>query len=196
MKRFCAILLVIMLLAGNVFSYAEDINDGEFEITFDDSDELDIEDVEAFKGDNLSIEGEEVDIEDGILEGVVQDLEGLEDQDSLGMETEEANAGAEIATNASSVTINDYSYTFSNGRACITGYKGGATSITLPTSVEYDGTTYKVTGIGDKAFESTNLASVEIPDTINSLGCYAGLLCVQTLCESDFPDDQWRHKEW
>lgn len=45
------------------------------------------------------------------------------------------------------------------------------TSIDIPASVEYDGVTYSVTMIGDKAFSScSGLTSVAIPNSVKSIG--------------------------
>ena len=51
-------------------------------------------------------------------------------------------------------------------------------SITIPQSVEYDGTTYSVTVIGQLAFaDCTEVTSVEIPNSVTSIGNYAFSYC-------------------
>lgn len=46
-------------------------------------------------------------------------------------------------------------------------------SVVIPSSVEYDGTEYTVTGIGDKAFfSSRSMTSLVIPEGITSIGSY------------------------
>ncbi len=50
----------------------------------------------------------------------------------------------------------------------------GLTSVTIPATVTYDGTTYSVTSIGSSAFENcTGLTSVAIPESVTSIGWYA-----------------------
>ena len=47
----------------------------------------------------------------------------------------------------------------------------GLTSVTIPSSVTYDGTTYSVTSIGDEAFNyCTGLTSITIPNSVTSIG--------------------------
>ncbi len=43
----------------------------------------------------------------------------------------------------------------------------------IPESVDYDGNTYAVTGIGDDAFEYSTIKTVSIPETITKIGSYA-----------------------
>ena len=116
MKRYFAMLLVVMMLAGSFVSYADKVNDGEIELTLDDSDAVAIEGVEALD-DDIVLSEEEVGVEEVILDELALDLEGMEEQEYQDADREEADAA--IATNDSSVTVGDYAYTFSNGRACI-----------------------------------------------------------------------------
>ena len=46
-------------------------------------------------------------------------------------------------------------------------------NIVVPDSVQYNGTTYKVTSIGNYAFNSANLSSLTLPQGIRSLGEYS-----------------------
>ncbi len=56
-------------------------------------------------------------------------------------------------------------------------YKG-LTSVTIPSTVTYNGTTYNVTSIGENAFRyCTGLTSVTIPNSVTSIGWYAFLDC-------------------
>ena len=55
-----------------------------------------------------------------------------------------------------------------DGDTAITGLSG---SVTIPSSVKYGRTTYKVTAIGDKAFlRCSDITSLEIPDTVTAIG--------------------------
>ena len=51
-------------------------------------------------------------------------------------------------------------------------------TVTIPSSVTYDGTTYSVTGIGTNAFKgSKDLTKVYIPGTIRNIGYSAFMNC-------------------
>ena len=67
----------------------------------------------------------------------------------------------------SAATYGDFEYTLEDDYTCtITKYNGSAANVTIPS--EIDG--YKVCGIGDYAFQSSNMKSVYIPDTVTFLG--------------------------
>ena len=54
----------------------------------------------------------------------------------------------------------------------------GLTTATIPETVTYNGTTYSVTSIGDKAFMyCTSLTSITIPNSVTSIGGYAFYDC-------------------
>ena len=53
-----------------------------------------------------------------------------------------------------------------------------AGSISIPASIKYNGTTYKVTSIGESAFEyCSSLTSITIPSSVTSIGDYAFSEC-------------------
>ena len=55
-------------------------------------------------------------------------------------------------------------------------YKG---NVTIPNSVEYNGVTYSVTGIGSYAFEDcSSLTSITLPESVTSIGNYAFGDCI------------------
>jgi len=61
-------------------------------------------------------------------------------------------------------------------------------SVTIPSSVTYDGETYLVTGIGNGAFfQCTNLKSVDIPNSVTEIGGSAFQECT-SLTSIDIPN--------
>ena len=83
-------------------------------------------------------------------------------------------------TPASSFT---FSYSDTNNTASITKFVGSETEVIIPSTVEYNGTTYKVTAIADGTsnisgvFYNSNITSVVIPDTVTSIGDWAFRSC-------------------
>ena len=67
-------------------------------------------------------------------------------------------------------------------RTQVTGYSGSLVNITIPESVAYEGLTFNVTSIGDKAFyKCTSLASVTISNSVTSIGDYAFCNCTSLI---------------
>jgi len=65
----------------------------------------------------------------------------------------------------------------------IAGYIGASTSISIPETLEINGTSYSVTGIGGNAFKgSTSLTSITVPTTVTEIsdsafsGCSAAIM--------------------
>ena len=51
-------------------------------------------------------------------------------------------------------------------------------SVTIPSTITYNGTTYSVTSIGDEVFRGcSDLTSINIPNSVTSIGWYAFLYC-------------------
>ena len=78
-----------------------------------------------------------------------------------------------------------YDFNESNKTASVT-YRGGypgswsdtySGSVVIPSSVTYNGITYSVTSIGNRAFQSCSLKSITIPNSVTSIGNYAFMLC-------------------
>ena len=62
--------------------------------------------------------------------------------------------------------------------ATVTGHDGSVGgSLVIPSTVTYNGAEYRVTAIGESAFEGADMTSVEIPDTVKSIGDYAFFDC-------------------
>ena len=67
---------------------------------------------------------------------------------------------------------------------------GTATVVNIPSEVKYGGTDYKVTAIGDGAFERKQLTEVNIPNSVTSIGDFA--LRGNQLTEVTLPDSVTR----
>ena len=85
--------------------------------------------------------------------------------------------GLMSADPTSGTRVGDLYYTFSGSNATLIGYASTAdwSQVTsLPDTVEYNGTTYTVTNITQKAFENcTNLALTSLPAGVTYIGNYA-----------------------
>ena len=79
------------------------------------------------------------------------------------------------------VTINGLTYNLATGIpnvATVVGFVGSPTNLVIPSSVDYGGTIYTVTTIGDYAFQNcTSLTSVTIPDSVTTIETFAFSIC-------------------
>lgn len=79
-----------------------------------------------------------------------------------------------IVNVSAGTTTDGFEFTVSSGRATITGYKGKAKSVIIPTKIDNN----TVTAIGSEAFsECRTMVNVSIPDTITSIGDWAFYGC-------------------
>ena len=79
-------------------------------------------------------------------------------------------------------------YTLNNDwTATVSACDPTVTSIKIPSNVESNGQTYTVTSIGDGAFASRYITSVDIPDSVISIDSYAFASC-RSLTSVDIPD--------
>ena len=87
--------------------------------------------------------------------------------------------------------IGDLFYTFSGSNATVVGYSSSidwTTFNTIPDTVENDGVTYTITGIGSSAFANcTNLALTSLPSGLTSIATYGFRGCTN-LALTSLPD--------
>ena len=162
--------LILLLAAYPMSTMADETTELIIEDVFTD----DSEDTLDILEDDLSQAPEVIDSDDDIILGPIEDFTDLNTAtDWMNLDETPVLDEAvdnEAVPNASDTRIGDYSYTFANGLATITGYSGSNTTLTLPDKVIYEGTTYDVTGIGGNAFKGSNITAITIPAKINSLG--------------------------
>ena len=79
-------------------------------------------------------------------------------------------------------------YTLNNdGTATVSACDRTVTSIKIPSNVESNGQTYTVTSIGDDAFASCHITSVDIPDSVTVIDSWTFIECTD-LTSVDIPD--------
>ena len=89
-----------------------------------------------------------------------------------------------IIGNGNTVTIDNLKYQLNNDQtASLVGYTASLENLMIPEKISYEGYTFNVTSIGDKAFyKCTSLTSVTIPKSITTIGSlvfgFAGLQSV------------------
>ena len=96
-------------------------------------------------------------------------VELLRNNDSGGSDVQQENTSDEKEQTTG------FKYTVQGNEAIITGYSGQDTDIVIPSSI--DG--YRVTAIGDNAFEDTMLTSVIISNGVKQVGWFAFNGCMK-----------------
>ena len=167
-----AMLLVLTMLCG-AWAEAED-SAGEQSVTWDE--EADFcepeeapEELDEFELGDETVGEEPLDeaYENSVVDEFSQyadiewGTEGTVDPDAAGADTPAMG----------NVTIGDYTYSFDGGTASVVKYNGTAASVTLPTSVSYDGIVYRIKTLGMDAFSgNASLRSITIPSCYTSIG--------------------------
>ncbi len=79
-----------------------------------------------------------------------------------------------MKTAAQTFTIDNIQYNVSgNSHVGVTAYTGTSTYVDIPDKVTYNGSTYTVTQINDRAFQNKNLYKVTLPTTLEKIYSYA-----------------------
>jgi hypothetical protein len=71
------------------------------------------------------------------------------------------------------MALNDYTYRLENGCAILTSYLGNEKEIIIPAAVNG----YLVVGLGDNMFAETDIVSVILPQTIETIGWFSFYQC-------------------
>ena len=91
-----------------------------------------------------------------------------------------------LVVSAYDANVNGIYYNFSGKEAIVTYLNLGSTNksaysgnIVIPETVTYNGTTYTVTSIGNKAFHfCSDVTGVTIPNSVTSIGDYVFYYCI------------------
>lgn len=99
------------------------------------------------------------------LDELREELDALKEQAAA----QKPDSDVQDAPSADEIAALGFKYIITDGCASITGYDGGETKITVPSSVGE----YKVTSIADGAFEGSEVTDVIISDGIDRIGWFA-----------------------
>ena len=85
-----------------------------------------------------------------------------------------------VCSGGTSQSLFNFNYDEDNHTATITGYTGSEADVDIPSSINYNGSKYTVTAIGDNAFENNMVIhSVYLPSTIETIGVSAFSVCTE-----------------
>jgi hypothetical protein len=83
------------------------------------------------------------------------------------------DGGDELPVQKPEVKVSEYTYRLENGFAVLTSYDGTALDVVVPAAV--DG--YLVVGLDDRTFQSSNVRSVTLPETVERIGWFTFYQC-------------------
>ena len=105
----------------------------------------------------------------------------------------ETNSGTAVSV-GDPITVDEINYTVltvpsggKNGEVEVGRNRDASGAITIPATITDGKNTYTVTSIGDYAFDSCHITSVDIPDSVTSIGIGAFSMC-SGLTSVDIPD--------
>lgn len=98
-----------------------------------------------------------------------KDIKDIDVDRSLDIKISEKKEEDLISKNTT-YTLGDYEFSVSGTNATITSYSGTAETLNIPSTLNYDGKTYKVTDIGKRAFYKCQLKNITIPNGVTSIG--------------------------
>ena len=91
-------------------------------------------------------------------------------------------------TEQSEIVYQDFTITADNRH--MIGYTDATTNLVIPETFEYDGTWYRVVGIGESAFgECLNLTGITIPNSVTTIGDCAFYCCTNLTGRLVLPDN-------